>query len=131
LLGFPEHAGAGDAWWPDQLWAALQSDLLRDWPADHRSVLDRGARRWRPPGCAGAVFRAPLPDLHAGQRPGVAGRDGQRRPALLPLALWPGIHLIRPAGRRLLALWHRLRGAEVAVSRVAQPREDESNLVEP
>ncbi len=35
----------------------------------------------------GAGLRAPRPHLHAGQYPGVPGRDGQHRRALLPLAL--------------------------------------------
>src|SRR5690606_5999507 len=68
--------------------AALQPALLRDRLPDHRGVLDDGKGCRGGPGRAGAVLRAALPDLYAEQRGWVAGGDGQRRPALLSLALW-------------------------------------------
>jgi cytochrome c5 len=61
-------------------------------PADHRGLLGAGARRRRGEGCAGAGLPAPRADLYARQRPGLPGRDGQRRAPVPRLAL----QLVRP-----------------------------------
>jgi hypothetical protein len=60
---------------------------FRDGSADQRRLLDPRARRPGREGCAGAAVRAARADLYARQPGRLQGRDGQRRPALLPVAL--------------------------------------------
>ena len=88
----------------------VRNQRLFDWLfviglPDDRRVLDQGeGRRRRERGHVPGV-RAPHPDLYAEQRPGLPRRDGQRRTALLPVALRRAVRRWREgdhhgAGRR-------------------------------
>jgi hypothetical protein len=94
VLGLHELVRNGLRKWCSGECQPVPGPGVRHRPADHRAVLGPGEGRQHRPARADAVLRAPLPHLHPRQRPCLAGRSRQRRPALLRLAL-------RTAGHRL------------------------------
>jgi hypothetical protein len=65
ILGVHERNRARRCWWSHNQRAALREPVRCHRATDHGSLLDICEGRWPVQGRAGAVLRAPLPDLHA------------------------------------------------------------------